>query len=126
VTGIELVEVFEGEPGDVWPMISDPAAMREWLDDEVELTLEVGAPIRTCGDGVTRVGVVDAVEAERRLVFTWTPCAPDSGPTTTVELELQADDDGEHTVLRVRERIVRAEITLDARLGGEFLALARC
>src|SRR4051794_37127215 len=109
MSAIELVEILEGEPGDVWPMISDPAAMREWLDDEVELTLEVGAPIRTSGDGVTRVGVIDAVEPERRLVFTWTPCAPDRGPTTTVELDLEADADGRHTVLRVRERIVRVE-----------------
>jgi uncharacterized protein YndB with AHSA1/START domain len=122
---IEMVETFDGSPDDVWPMVSDPELLREWLDDDVELTLEVGAPLRTSGAGGARVGVVDDVEVGRRLVFTWMPIEPEPGPASTVEMDLERDADG-NTVLRIRERVVEAERSL-ATLpdDGEFRALAR-
>jgi uncharacterized protein YndB with AHSA1/START domain len=128
MTGIELVETLDGSPAEVWPVVSDPEILGEWLDDEVELTLRVGAPIRTRGDDGARAGVVDDVQIGRRLAFTWAPVAPNSGPVTTVELDLECDPDGAHTVLRIRERIVDASIDLDAfgGNGADFRALARC
>lgn len=124
MTAIEIVETLDGLPEDIWPFVSDAAALCEWLDDEVELTLEVGGSIRTRGDGVTRTGVIDDVEVGRRLVFTWMPVTPDAGRPSTVEFELEADPDGEHTVLRIRERLVEIDTSTIA-LGGQSLALAR-
>ena len=124
VETVELVETFDGPPDEIWPIVSDPDLLCEWFADEVELTLEVGAPLRTRDGDVTRVGVVDDVQVGRRLAFTWMPSAPDGGPATTVELEIEADGD-DHTVLRVREHVVRA-IDFDFPNGSEFRALARC
>lgn len=121
---VEVVETLDGSPAEVWPMVSDPELLREWLDDDVELTLEVGAPVRTCGDGGVRVGVVDDVEIGRRLAFTWVPAAPAEGPVTTVEVELVAGDDDEHTVLRITERLVDMSVLLGLPASGDFLALA--
>src|SRR5437868_3005665 len=125
--GVEFVEVLDGSPEDVWPIVSDSELLGEWLDEEVELTLRVGAPIITHGPEGTRVGVVDDVQEARRLAFTWVPVAPDGGPVTTVELELEPDADGQHTVLRIRERIVDAQVAqfVDSLLAGnDFQALA--
>ncbi|HEY3834182.1 MAG TPA: SRPBCC domain-containing protein [Acidimicrobiia bacterium] len=121
---VEVVETLDGSPAEVWPMVSEPELLQEWLDDEVELTLEVGAPVRTRGEHGVRVGVVDEVEFGRRLAFTWVPAAPDEGPVTTVEVELEAGDDGEHTVLRITERLVDTSVLLGLPARGDFLALA--
>jgi uncharacterized protein YndB with AHSA1/START domain len=133
-TDIEFVETLDGPPEEVWPIVSDPELLREWLDDDVELTLRVGAPIRTHGDAGGRVGVVDDVQVGRRLAFTWAPVAPATGPATTVELDLECHPDGTHTVLHIRERIVDASPVIEAlgvidAIGGDgldFRALARC
>src|SRR4051794_39546533 len=103
--GVEVVETFDGPPDEIWPIVSDPELLCEWFADEVELTLEVGARVRTRAGGVERIGVVDDVQVGRRLAFTWMPAAPDVGPATTVELEIEADDDGRQTVLRIREQV---------------------
>lgn len=124
MSAVEVVETLDGSPAEVWPIVSDPELLREWLDDDVELTLEVGAPVRTCGEHGVRVGVVDDVEIGRRLAFTWVPAAPAEGPVTTVELELEAGDDGEHTVVRITERLVDTSLVVGRPAGGDFLALA--
>ena len=128
MTGVEVCETLDGTPEDVWPIVSDPELLREWLDDDVELTPEVGAPLRTRGERGTRIGVIDDVEIGRRLVFTWMPCEGDAGPVTTVELELEGDDEGGHTVVRIRERVVDFDVDLGARSGLDLgpRALARC
>ncbi len=124
MASVEVVETLEGSPDEVWPIVSDPELLREWLDDEVELTPEPGAALRTRGEGVTRIGVVDHVEIGRRIAFTWMPAAPAAGPATTVELELEDAGDGEHTVVRIRERLLEAAIDLDVQSGTDFRALA--
>jgi uncharacterized protein YndB with AHSA1/START domain len=133
-TELEFVEVLDGSPDEVWPIVSDPDLLGEWLDDEVELTLRVGGPIRTRGEGGGgRVGVVDDVQVGRRLAFTWAPAAPERGPASTVEFELESDPDGAHTVLRIREHLIDARVVVDAinamraigDSGTDFRALAR-
>ena len=125
MSAVEVVETLDGSPAEVWPLVSDPELLREWLDDDVELTLEVGAPVRTSGENGARVGVVDDVEIGRRLAFTWVPAGAAVSPVTTVELELEAGDDGEHTVVRITERLVDTNLVVDLPAGGDFLALAR-
>ena len=54
-----------------WELVTEPAELREWLADDVEFEAEEGAPLRTCDDGEVREGVVEHVEAEERIVFSW-------------------------------------------------------
>jgi uncharacterized protein YndB with AHSA1/START domain len=50
-----------------WELITEPAELEEWWADDVEFEAEEGAPI--CAD--ERDGVVEAVDDEERIVFTW-------------------------------------------------------
>ena len=55
-----------------WALLTDPAELREWLADEVELEPEPGAPLRVAwAGGEVREGLVEEVEEERRLRFRW-------------------------------------------------------
>ena len=55
-----------------WALLTEPAELREWLADEVELTPEPGAPLRVeWSGGEVREGEVEEVEPERRLRFRW-------------------------------------------------------
>jgi uncharacterized protein YndB with AHSA1/START domain len=55
-----------------WALLTEPAELREWLADEVELEPEAGAPLRaTWTSGEARDGVVEEVEDQRRLRFRW-------------------------------------------------------
>ena len=48
-----------------WELLTEPAELREWLADEVELEPEPGAPLRVdWADGEVREGEVEEVEPE--------------------------------------------------------------
>ncbi len=50
-----------------WEMVTEPAELETWLGDEVDFAPEEGAPLRIDD----RDGVVECVEAEERIVFSW-------------------------------------------------------
>jgi uncharacterized protein YndB with AHSA1/START domain len=50
-----------------WELITEPAELREWLADDVEFDAEEGAAIHADD----RDGVVEEVDDEERIVFTW-------------------------------------------------------
>ena len=50
-----------------WELVTDEDELREWLADDVEFEAEEGAPIHA----EDRDGVIEVVEAEERIVFTW-------------------------------------------------------
>jgi uncharacterized protein YndB with AHSA1/START domain len=54
-----------------WELVTEPAELETWLADEVEFEAAEGAPLRTEEDGEVREGVVEHVEDEQRIVFTW-------------------------------------------------------
>ena len=55
-----------------WELITEPAELEEWLAEDVDFEAEEGAPLRvTFADGGEREGVVEAVEPEERVVFSW-------------------------------------------------------
>jgi uncharacterized protein YndB with AHSA1/START domain len=54
-----------------WELVTEPAELETWLADAVEFAPEEGAPLRTEEDGEVREGVVEHVDAEERIVFTW-------------------------------------------------------
>jgi uncharacterized protein YndB with AHSA1/START domain len=50
-----------------WELVTEEDELREWLADDVEFEAEEGAPIHAD----ERDGVVELVDAEERIVFTW-------------------------------------------------------
>jgi uncharacterized protein YndB with AHSA1/START domain len=50
-----------------WELVTEEDELREWLADDVEFEAEEGAPIHADD----RDGVVEVVDAEERIVFTW-------------------------------------------------------
>jgi uncharacterized protein YndB with AHSA1/START domain len=54
-----------------WELVTEPVELETWLADEVEFEPEEGAPLTTVEDGEVREGVVERVDAEKRIVFTW-------------------------------------------------------
>ena len=54
-----------------WELVTEPAELETWLAEEVEFEAEEGGRLRTYDDGEVREGVVEHVEAEERIVFSW-------------------------------------------------------
>ena len=50
-----------------WELVTEPDEMETWLGDDVDFEPEEGAPLRIDD----REGVVEHVEAEERIVFSW-------------------------------------------------------
>jgi uncharacterized protein YndB with AHSA1/START domain len=50
-----------------WELVTEEDELREWLADDVEFEAEEGAPIHADD----RDGIIELVEAEERIVFTW-------------------------------------------------------
>jgi uncharacterized protein YndB with AHSA1/START domain len=84
-----------------WALLTEPAELREWLADEVELEPQPGTPLRASwADGEVREGVVEEVEDERRLRFRW-----DDGTTgVPSRVEWTLDDAPGGTRVVVEER----------------------
>jgi uncharacterized protein YndB with AHSA1/START domain len=93
-----------------WELLTEPAELREWLADEVELEAEAGAPLRAVwhASGAEREGVVEEVEDGRRLRFRW-----DDGETgVPSRVEWTLDDAPGGTRVIVEERpLVPLEVT---------------
>ena len=54
-----------------WELVTEPEELETWLAEDVEFEAEEGAPLRTEDGGEVREGVVEHVDAEERIVFTW-------------------------------------------------------
>jgi uncharacterized protein YndB with AHSA1/START domain len=50
-----------------WELVTEPDEMETWLAEDVDFEPEEGAPLRIDD----RDGVVEHVEAEERIVFSW-------------------------------------------------------
>ena len=74
-----------------WELVTEPAELETWLADEVEFEAEEGAPLRTEDDGEVREGVVEHVQTEERIVFTW--------GDSMIEWILEDDPDGTRFVV---------------------------
>jgi uncharacterized protein YndB with AHSA1/START domain len=85
-----------------WALLTEPAELREWLADEVELEPETGAPVRAVwwASGEQREGVVEEVEDGRRLRFRWDDDA--TGVPSRVEWTLDDAPGGTRVVVEER------------------------
>ena len=93
---------------EVWESLSQP----EWLGEDAHIDLRPDGDVRV-GD---RTGFVEAAEPAERLVFWWSEPGEDA---TRVELDLE--DDGEATTVRVVESAPLAMLDL---YGVEFVQAA--
>ena len=81
------------DPERAWQLVTEPEHLEQWFAERVELDPTPGAPVRVVGDdGGERHGVVEEVDAPRRLRFVW--YAPPDGPPSTVEIEVTPEHDG--------------------------------
>ena len=94
-----------------WELVTEPEELETWLADDVEFEPEEGAPLRTEDGGEVREGVVEHVEAEERIVFTW--------GDSIVEWRLD-DHPGRHPLRHHRAPVRRGR----AVWGPELQALA--
>jgi len=119
VPAVEREVLLTAPPDEVWESL--PAV----LGDGGELEAEPGGALRSHGPDGDRVGVVEEVDAHRRLAFWWVPVAGDDAPSH-VEILLEPVElaDGVGTILRVREMQFDAATVADGLLRGP-LALAR-
>jgi uncharacterized protein YndB with AHSA1/START domain len=102
MTTVERTEHFEATPEELWPLVSEPDALAEWLDADVQLEPRPGGRVHVVEpNGLERVGVVHRVVPHERIEFTWTVLDGDSTPSV-VSFELVPDGDG-GTDLRITE-----------------------
>src|SRR5579862_6766459 len=85
IPAVEREVLLPAAPDDVWGSL--PAL----LGDDVELDAEPGGRLRARGPEGEHVGVVEEVDAPRRLTFWWVPVAGDDAPSV-VDLELEGID----------------------------------
>jgi uncharacterized protein YndB with AHSA1/START domain len=88
-------------PDELWPALTEGERMAEWFGADVELDLRPGGRMTFRWTDVTRRGVVEAVEPNRRLAFRWSGADGEGEEESRVEFRLDAVADG--TRLRVTE-----------------------
>src|SRR3954454_8325207 len=92
------------DPERAWELVTEPEHLGQWFAERVELAPTPGAPVRVVGDdGGERHGVVEEVDAARRLRFVW--YAPPDGPASTDEIEVTPEHDGSRISVIERELI---------------------
>jgi uncharacterized protein YndB with AHSA1/START domain len=125
-TSVEREITVPVDPERAWRLVTEPEHLEQWFAERVEIDPTPGAPVRVVGDdGGERHGVVEEVDAPRRLRFTW--YAPPDGPPSTVEIEVTPEQDGSRISVIERELILIdavAQISVTGATGREPLALA--
>jgi uncharacterized protein YndB with AHSA1/START domain len=103
-TAVEREITVPVEPERAWELVTEPEHLERWFAEQVELEPTPGAPVRVVGDdGGERHGVVEEVDAPRRLRFVW--YAPPDGPPSSVEIEVAPDAGGSRISVTERELI---------------------
>jgi uncharacterized protein YndB with AHSA1/START domain len=123
-TSVEREITVPVDPERAWRLVTEPEHLEHWFAERVEIDPTPGAPVRVVGDdGGERHGVVEEVDAPRRLRFTW--YAPPDGPPSTVEIEVTPERDGSRISVVERELImIDAVAGVAGEHGREPLALA--
>jgi uncharacterized protein YndB with AHSA1/START domain len=103
-TAVEREITVPVEPERAWRMVTEPEHLEQWFAERVELDPIPGSPVRVISDdGGERHGVVEEVDAPRRLRFVW--YAPPDGPPSSVEIEVVPDAGGSRISVIERELI---------------------
>jgi uncharacterized protein YndB with AHSA1/START domain len=77
---------------EVWSAVTEPGALSEWLDGDVEIEPRPAGRVSVVErDGTVRRGTVETVDPERELVFRW---SSDEDGRSRVRFVLEPTDDG--------------------------------
>jgi uncharacterized protein YndB with AHSA1/START domain len=107
-TGVTTTVTVEGEPDEVWELLTDDDELSTWLGDEVTLDpVPDGTGHLVDDDGVGREIRVDEVEPGRSISWRWWPDGDDDR-ATRVAIELVPGDDG--TEIRVTEWVATMHV----------------
>jgi uncharacterized protein YndB with AHSA1/START domain len=102
---VEVERRIAASREEVFVYLTDPAKYTRWMGTAAELDPRPGGVyrVRMNSDNVA-LGEYVAVEPPARVVFTWgwegNPAVPPG--STTVEITLQEDEEGDGTILRLR------------------------
>ena len=125
-TAVEREITVPVDPERAWRMVTEPEHLEQWFAERVELDPIPGSPVRVVSDdGAERHGVVEEVDAPRRLRFVW--YAPPDGPPSSVEIEVVPDQGGSRISVIERELIAIdavSQFTAGTPAGTDMLALA--
>ena len=112
------------DPDRAWRLVTEPEHLERWFAERVELEPTPGAPVRVVGgDGGERHGVVEEVDAPRRLRFTW--YAPPDGPPSSVEIEVTPEHGGSRISITERELVtIEAVSRIEAEVWAQHGPLA--
>jgi uncharacterized protein YndB with AHSA1/START domain len=125
-TAVEREITVPVDPERAWRMVTEPEHLEQWFAERVELDPIPGSPVRVVSDdGAERHGVVEEVDAPRRLRFVW--YAPPDGPPSSVEIEVVPDAGGSRISVIERELIAIdavSQFTAGSPAGTDMLALA--
>ena len=125
-TAVEREITVPVDPERAWRMVTEPEHLEQWFAERVELDPIPGSPVRVVSDdGAERHGVVEEVDAPRRLRFVW--YAPPDGPPSSVEIEVVPDQGGSRISVVERELIAIdavSQFTAGSPAGTDMLALA--
>jgi uncharacterized protein YndB with AHSA1/START domain len=125
-TAVEREITVPVEPERAWRMVTEPEHLEQWFAERVELDPIPGSPVRVISDdGGERHGVVEEVDAPRRLRFVW--YAPPDGPPSSVEIEVVPDAGGSRISVVERELIMidaASQFSVGSPAGTDMLALA--
>jgi uncharacterized protein YndB with AHSA1/START domain len=125
-TAVEREITVPVDPEQAWRMVTEPEHLEQWFAERVELDPIPGSPVRVVSDdGAERHGVVEEVDAPRRLRFVW--YAPPDGPPSSVEIEVVPDQGGSRISVIERELIAIdavSQFTAGSPAGTDMLALA--
>ncbi len=87
---IERTVFLPAEPQEVWKALTDSDELSRWFGRPVELEPRPGGRVRV-GDGpAVRRGLIEDIEACRRLSIRWLPGAVPGAPRTRVVFVLHA------------------------------------
>jgi uncharacterized protein YndB with AHSA1/START domain len=124
-TTVEREITVPVDPERAWRMVTEPEHLEQWFAERVELDPIPGSPVRVVSDdGAERHGVVEEVDAPRRLRFVW--YAPPDGPPSSVEIEVVPDPGGSRISVIERELIAIdavSQFTAGSPAGTDMLAL---
>jgi uncharacterized protein YndB with AHSA1/START domain len=125
-TAVEREITVPVDPERAWELVTETEHLEHWFAERVELDPTPGAPVRVIGDdGGERHGVVEEVDAPRRLRFVW--YTPPDGPPSSVEIEVTPDEGGSRISVVERELVsidAVGSVTADSRAQADMFALA--
>ena len=115
---VERTVMLPSPAARVWRALVEPERLSAWLGGEVRFEPRVGGRVSMVDEKGEHRGMVEVLEAGRRLVFRlWAPPAP-GGPLEGSRIEFVVEDLGSSTRLSVTEQRLGSSASAEAVAPG--------